>query len=158
MKKVYDLTTKSGLDKALDVLKNDPGVVVAKYAYEFVKDFFSSNNTEKQNEAAKALIEEGKRSGVDEMEIVLNNTKGFKLNIPLEGGKIDTALGNDGKIHVKVKFKKEEPIRPLLESGTDNDSQKSSALSKKNYLMIAALVLLLLIVCVLVCYIIFAKQ
>ena len=92
------------------------------------------------------------------MEIVLNNTKGFKLNIPLEGGKIDTVLGNDGKIHVKVRFKKEEPIRPLLESRTDNDSQKSSALSNKNYLMIAALVLLLLIICVLVCYIIFAKQ
>ena len=76
----------------------------------------------------------------------------------MEGGKIDTALGTDGKIHLKVKYDNEEPIRPLLESKTDYDSQKSSALSNKNHIMSVALVLLLLIICVLVCYIIFSKQ
>ena len=98
MKQVYDLTTKSGIDKALMVLEglNNP----LGMALKFLKDLLSSNDPEKQAEVVKELIESGKKQGVDEMEITLENRKGFKLDIPLEDVKINSSLGSDGKIHL----------------------------------------------------------
>ena len=156
MKQVYDLTTKSGIDKALMVLEglNNP----LGMALKFLKDLLSSNDPEKQAEVVKELIESGRKQGVDEMEITLENRKGFKLDIPLEDVKINSSLGSDGKIHLKVRFQKDEPIRPLLESPLNTGSQKSSALSNKTTLLAAVLVILLIIICVLVCYILFSKQ
>ena len=156
MKQVYDLTTQSGIDKALMVLEglNNP----LSMALKFLKDLLSSNDPEKQAEVVKELIESGRRQGVDEMEITLENHKGFKLDIPLEDVKINSSLGSDGKIHLKVKFQKDEPIRPLLETPSNSSNQKSSALSNKTTLLAAVLVILLIIICVLVCYILFSKQ
>ena len=55
MKQVYDLTTKSGIDKALMVLEglNNP----LGMALKFLKDLLSSNDPEKQAEVVKELIE-----------------------------------------------------------------------------------------------------
>lgn len=43
---------------------------------------FGSNATKVQAKTAAELIKQGKKSGVDEMEIKVDNTKGFKLNVP----------------------------------------------------------------------------
>jgi len=150
MKQRFDLTTQAGLNAAMRVLEGRPDLAMLEYGYRLVKDFFSSNDAEKQAEAARVLIEEGKKQGVDEMEIVLNNTKGFKLNIPLEGGKIDTLLGNDGKIHLKVKFINDRMMSPLL--GTGAKSSKASFFQNKTLSVV--LIVMLIILCILAGYLI----
>lgn len=60
----------------------------------------------KQGEIAKKLIEAGKETDVDEMEIILDNTKGFHFDAPIdEKCKIDTVIGSDEKVVIKVKYK-----------------------------------------------------
>ena len=39
------------------------------------------------------------------MEITIDNHKGFKLNVPMEGEKIDTSIGSNDKMTLKVKYK-----------------------------------------------------
>jgi len=39
------------------------------------------------------------------MEIVMDNKRGFKLNVPMEDVKIDALVGADDKMHIKVKYK-----------------------------------------------------
>jgi len=99
MEKKYDLTKKNVLDY---VLQLNPILFVAKKAFDSI---FDSNTTTKQIEAAKTLIEQGKKDGVDEMEITIDNTKGFKLNVPTDGVKIDACLGSNDKMTHKVKYK-----------------------------------------------------
>ena len=54
---------------------------------------------------AEKLITKGKENGVDEMDITMDNSRGFKLKVPIEGVDIETKLGADEKMHVKVKYK-----------------------------------------------------
>lgn len=58
-----------------------------------------------QRQTIEAAIQKGKDSGVDEMEIQTNDTTGIKLNVPIDGVKIDTILGKEGKVLIKVKYK-----------------------------------------------------
>lgn len=54
----------------------------------------------------KKLIEAGKANGVDEMEIKLDNKKGLHIDAPIdEKCKIDTVIGSDEKVTIKVKYK-----------------------------------------------------
>lgn len=101
MEKKYDLTKK---DVLWAVLGDWDSII--KVGKSLIDSFF--NNTEsisKQQEAAEALIKRGKEEGVDEMEITLDNHKGFKLNVPIEGVKIDTLIGSNDKMTLKVKYK-----------------------------------------------------
>ena len=67
---------------------------------------FSSDTLKLQKETAEQLIKRGKEEGVDAMEITVNNSRGFKLNMPIdESLKIDTMIGADEKMHIKVKYK-----------------------------------------------------
>ena len=105
--KKYDLTSSSGLQKALkDICKYSfmtSPLGLVKYTLDKVLD--SSKQFETQRDVAVELIRRGKEQGVDEMEIVMENKRGFKLNVPVEEAKIDTALGSDDKMHIKVKYK-----------------------------------------------------
>jgi len=100
MEKKYDLTKKEVLDVVYLMFP------IIKIGKDLIDSIF--NNTEtisKQQEAAEALIKRGKEEGVDEMEITLDNNKGFKLNVPIEGVKIDTLIGSNDKMTLKVKYK-----------------------------------------------------
>ena len=109
----YDLTkAKTLVDTASEMFKmgllngnpfsGNPIFALGKLALEKV---FSTDSLEVQKETAEALIIRGKETGVDEMEITVKNRKGFALNIPLEDIKIDTVVGADDNLHVKVKYK-----------------------------------------------------
>ena len=99
---------------------------------ELIKKLFSTDTIKAQQETAEKLIEQGKDSGVDEMEIVVDNTRGFKLNMPIdEDLKIDTMIGADEKLHIKVKYmhekdKGEIPVAQTINAqSVQNDTNKS---------------------------------
>lgn len=103
----HDLTKKSGYDKAIALLnvcsKTFPMLTVY---YKVAKWIFDSNSAEKQGKIAEDLIKVGKERGVDEMEITLDNKNGFHFDAPIdEGIKIDTVLGSDEKVRIRVKYK-----------------------------------------------------
>ena len=112
MEKSYDLTKPNVLKSVLNsILPQSPTdsifllnsqMYLAKKALEYI---LKSDTTTQQTEAARSLIIQGKEANVDEMEIKIENTKGFKLDIPIEDVKVDTIIGADEKMSIKVKYK-----------------------------------------------------
>lgn len=86
--KRYDLTNKEGYKIATQdlLLATNPSI-------------------EKQKQAAEDLIKQGKSNGVKEMEIIMEDRKGFHLDVPIEGVNIKMGAGIDGKVTVKVTYK-----------------------------------------------------
>lgn len=107
MNKMYDLTDKKTLSKTIDnLVATHPLLNIGKTLIDKV---FSKDTIEVQNITAKELIEEGRRNGVDEMEIIIDNSRGMKFDVPLEEGeRINTMVGADEKLHIKIKFKPEK--------------------------------------------------
>lgn len=109
MKKIetFDLTTNKGIQKISELISplttGNPTLFLAKYAIEKFTDLTKSWET--QRDVIKELINQGKKDGVDEMEITIQNSRGLKLNIPTEEAKIDTVIGSDEKMHIRVKYK-----------------------------------------------------
>ena len=103
----YDLTKKSGYDKAIALLNVYSMTFFPMLTvYKVAKWIFDSNSAEKQGKIAEDLIKVGKERGVDEMEITLDNKKGLPFDAPIdEGIKIDTVLGSDEKVRIRVKYK-----------------------------------------------------
>ncbi len=105
----YDLTTQSGLQLAkgaiMDGFMNYNPLI--GLAYKAIIKLIDSgkDSIEVQRKTAEALIKQGKDSGADEIEIKLKTTNGFKLKVPLEECNIDTMLGNDNEMTIKVKYK-----------------------------------------------------
>lgn len=104
MKTKFDLTNKKELRAVVAdyVILTSPMLAVGKYVLE---KLFSNDTIKAQQEAAESLIKKGKENGVDEMEIIVDNTRGFKLNVPMDDVKIDTMVGADEKMVIKVKYK-----------------------------------------------------
>ena len=104
MKTKFDLTNKKELRAVITdyVIITNPMLAVGKFVFE---KLFSNDTIKAQQEATESLIKKGKDNGVDEMEIIVNNTRGFKLNIPVDDVKIDTVVGADEKMIIKVKYK-----------------------------------------------------
>lgn len=104
----FDLTKKSEAENAIAFCK-DFGMIAFPHLaipYKIAKWIFDSDSAKKQEEIAKKLIEAGKQNGVDEMEITLDNTKEFHFDAPIdEKCKIDTVIGSDEKVVIKVKYK-----------------------------------------------------
>lgn len=109
----FDLTKSKGLQAVNDFLGKSimprilpdfslPYLDLGKFALEKI---FSTNSVEKEKELVAALIKEGKDKGVDEMEIDVNNRRGFDFNIPIEGIDIKTMVGANEKMRIKVKYK-----------------------------------------------------
>ena len=61
--------------------------------------------TKYQQKAAEELIAAGKRNGVKTLEFDVDNTTGFKLKIPVEDCNIDTIIGTNDKMTIKVTYK-----------------------------------------------------
>lgn len=104
----FDLTKKSEAEKAIAFCKYFGMTAFPHLAipYKIAKWIFDSDSAKKQGEIAKKLIEAGKETDVDEMEIILDNTKGFHFDAPIdEKCKIDTVIGSDEKVVIKVKYK-----------------------------------------------------
>lgn len=103
----FDLTKTSEAEKVIDFCK-DLCVPIPQFAipYKIAKWIFDSDSAKKQGEIVKKLIEAGKANGVDEMEIKLDNKKGLHIDAPIdEKCKIDTVIGSDEKVTIKVKYK-----------------------------------------------------
>lgn len=113
----YDLTNKKEFVNVItDLMGSSFGTalvavnplipVVIKFGSMILDKVFSSETLKLQKDTAEQLIKRGKEEGVDEMEITVKNSRGFKLNMPIdENLKIDTLIGADEKMHIKVKYK-----------------------------------------------------
>lgn len=98
MKEKWDLTTDQGVLKAIVLLGTPIPSILA-----FLRDFFNTD-TSKQAEMVERLIRQGKKDGVDEMEIKLKKFAGISLNIP-EDVNIELKAGKDEETIIKVKYK-----------------------------------------------------
>ena len=100
----FDLTTKDGMEIAKKYVLSYFGLT--GMLYKLGKIIFDSDRVKKQGKTVEDLIKVGKEKGVDEMEITLDNKNGFHFDAPIdEGIKIDTVLGSDEKVRIRVKYK-----------------------------------------------------
>ena len=103
---IFDLTTKDGMEIAKKYVLSYFELTPVGMLYKLGKIIFDSDRVKTQGKAAEDLIKVGKEKGVDEMEIILDNKKGFHFDAPIdEGIKIDTVLGSDEKVRIRVKYK-----------------------------------------------------
>ena len=100
----FDLTTKAGRKVVQNFLDFTPIGIVIKGVDWLVKKH--QEGLDLQKNIACDLIKKGKVEGVDKMEIKLNNTKGFSIDVPIEGVNISTKLSADDSIVVNVEYKK----------------------------------------------------
>ena len=103
---IFDLTTKDGMEIAKKYVLNYFELTPVGMLYKIGKMIFDSDSVKKQGKTVEDLIKAGKEKGGDEMEIILDNKKGFHFDAPIdEGIKIDTVLGSDEKVRIRVKYK-----------------------------------------------------
>ena len=103
---IFDLTTKDGMEIAKKYVLNYFELTPVGMLYKIGKMIFDSDSVKKQGKTVEDLIKVGKEKGVYEMEIILDNKKGFHFDAPIdEGIKIDTVLGSDEKVRIRVKYK-----------------------------------------------------
>lgn len=99
----YNLTTKEGLQVAKELLTTvNP---LADLAVKVVEKILSSDSSKEQAIIAEKLIKQGKENNVDEMEIILRNTKGVDLKIPTDGVDVTMMVGANETTTLKVKYK-----------------------------------------------------
>lgn len=113
----YDLTNKNELIKVIKDIMSGPFTnallaanplfpVIAEFGKFVLDKIYSTETLKLQKDTAESLIKRGKENGVDEMEITVKNSRGFKLNVPIDDGiKIDTTIGADENVHIRVKYK-----------------------------------------------------
>lgn len=102
----FDLTTKDGMEIAKKYVLSYFELTTVGMLYKLGKIIFDSDRVKKQGKTVEDLIKVGKEKGVDEMEITLDNKNGFHFDAPIdEGIKIDTVLGSDEKVRIRVKYK-----------------------------------------------------
>ena len=102
----FDLTTKDGMEIAKKYVLSYFELTPVGMLYKLGKIIFDSDRVKKQGKTVEDLIKVGKEKGVDEMEITLDNKKGLHFDAPIdEGIKIDTVLGSDEKVRIRVKYK-----------------------------------------------------
>lgn len=104
--KHFDLTKRETLSKAIDFIQAcNPVLTLGKFIFD--KVFGENPSPEEQRKTAIALISEGKKQGVEEMEIEMDSSVAAKLGGEVEGVpiKIKGKMGNKVKMKVKVKYK-----------------------------------------------------
>lgn len=102
--KKFDLTTKEGVSEVFSsgLICINPMFALGKY---FIDKFFIASE-DKQRELAEKIIIEGKKQGVDELEIKVKNFRGASFNLPVDDSvKIESRFGADNKMTIKVKYK-----------------------------------------------------
>ncbi len=103
MEKTYDLTTYKGLNKTMDLLKKY-GWILNPIPWLVYKALSPELTTEKQVDAAKNLIEAGKKNGVKIMKIKIGHKAGLELSTLLQGFPIKIMMGNNGITEVEVDY------------------------------------------------------
>lgn len=102
----FNLTTKDGMEIAKTYVISYFELTPLELLFKIGKMIFDSDSVKKQGKVAEDLIKVGKEKGVDEMEIILDNKKGFHFNAPIDKDTtIETTLGSDEKIKIRVKYK-----------------------------------------------------
>ncbi len=104
-----DLTAVDGLKRALEFYKNNASYMMTGIIpfplFDLLGLNSSSNTVQEQRETAIKLIKAGRDSGVDKMEITIDQTAGIDIGPDIEGIPIKVKVGNNGKITLKVKYK-----------------------------------------------------
>ncbi len=102
----FDLTTEEGMKKAM---KNslDSLFPIPSLMFKIGKAILSRNavSAHNQKQVAEALIEKGYQNGVEEMVITMDNTTGVKIRIPTEKCDVETSVGGNDKMTLRVKYK-----------------------------------------------------
>lgn len=106
----YDLTNKIELKNVIKSILESSTTTnpIIFFGKKILDKVFSTETLRQQKATAEKLIMQGKEQGVDEMEITIKNSRGLKLNVPVEGVTIDTMIGADENMHIKVKYKQNE--------------------------------------------------
>lgn len=113
----FDLTTQNGFNTAKDFLSSNksgildfiqnPATALIKMALEKGYDLLTQNDKiEAQKDMVSTLIKQGKENGVDNMEIIVDNTVGLSFNgSQIDGCPIKATLGSNDKMTIKVQYK-----------------------------------------------------
>ena len=113
----FDLTTQNGFNTAKDFLSSNksgildfiqnPATALIKIALEKGYDLLTQKDKiEAQKDMVSTLIKQGKENGVDNMEIIVDNTVGLSFNgSQIDGCPIKATLGSNDKMTIKVQYK-----------------------------------------------------
>ena len=113
----FDLTTQNGFNTAKDFLSSNksgildfiqnPATALIKMALEKGYDLLTQKDKiEAQKDMVSTLIKQGKENGVDNMEIIVDNTVGLSFNgSQIDGCPIKATLGSNDKMTIKVQYK-----------------------------------------------------
>ena len=113
----FNLTTQNGFNTAKDFLLSNksgildfiqnPATALIKMALEKGYDLLTQKDKiEAQKDMVSTLIKQGKENGVDNMEIIVDNTVGLSFNgSQIDGCPIKATLGSNDKMTIKVQYK-----------------------------------------------------
>ncbi len=101
--KRYDLTTYKGFNTTINFLKKY-GWIINPIPWLVYKALSPEISTAKQVEAAKDLIETGKKNGVKKMRIKIGHKAGLDIQSMFQGLPIKIMMGNDGLAEVEVDY------------------------------------------------------
>ena len=113
----FDLTTQNGFNTAKDFLSSNksgildfiqnPATALIKMALEKGYDLLTQKDKiEAQKDMVSTLIKQGKENGVDNMEIIVDNTVGLSFDgSQIDGCPIKATLGSNDKMTIKVQYK-----------------------------------------------------
>ena len=99
-----DLTTSEGKQDALVAIGLELPKPLIYYVLKSIFGSTNSNSIESQADQAEKLIEAGKKQGVDEMTITMDDLKGLKINTP-EDVSLNVEMGSHRKMTLHVKYK-----------------------------------------------------
>lgn len=101
----FDLTTKKGQKEASQYLV--PGLLGITLPLGIAAWLISKNkkSASGQGELAERLIKTGKENGVDNLEITVDKKVGSSFETNIKGVSINSMLGSDDKMTLKVKYK-----------------------------------------------------
>ena len=115
LKKEFDLTSAEGLKLAKQFasiaffpFREPPIIFLVRKGFEFFSDVLNNANErtlQEQRKTAVDIIKAGKESGVDEIEIELDQKVGVDIGADLEGIPVKFMVGKNGKMKLKVKYK-----------------------------------------------------
>lgn len=103
MEKKYDLTTYKGFTTSIDLLKKY-GWILTPIPWLIYKALSPEITTEKQVEAAKSLIEAGKKNGISKMKIKIGHKAGVDIGAMFQGIPIKLMMGNNGLCELEVDY------------------------------------------------------
>ncbi|TDD97319.1 hypothetical protein [Flavobacterium cellulosilyticum] len=103
--KKFDLTTKEGFKKAIDFVKSDDLLLLVNpISWLIMKTFSPEKTTEKQLEAIKEIIKEGKNQNVKKMKIKVSHNSGIDIASSLKELPIKVKFGNEACSEIEIEY------------------------------------------------------